>query len=146
MPWNNQANRLDIACKELIPIILACAVWGREWAGHHVTCYCDNQVVVASIRSSSSKQPHLMQLLHCLAFAEASLNFNVHPVYISTKVNHLADDLSRNCSSSIISKVTQADQSPMPVSHNLTRLLLGPQADWIWEPWHYQFQAIFKMA
>ena len=96
MPWNNQANRLDIACKELISIILACAVWGQEWAGHRVTCYCDNQVVAASIRSRSSKQPHLMHLLRCLAFAEVSLNFIVHPVYISTKANHMADDLSHN--------------------------------------------------
>ena len=93
-PWDSKAQALDISCKELIPIILASATWGHKWARHQVVCHCDNQVVVAALRSCSSRQPHLMHLLKCVAFAEASLNFNMSATYISSKSNHLADDSS----------------------------------------------------
>ena len=81
IPWDSKAQALDISCKELIPIILASATWGHKWAGHQVVCHCDNQVVIAALRSRSSRQPHLMHLLRCMAFAEASLNFNECHLY-----------------------------------------------------------------
>jgi hypothetical protein len=40
-------SRLSIVEKELIPIILGCAVWGHSWRGHQVVGHCDNQVFVA---------------------------------------------------------------------------------------------------
>ena len=96
IPWDSKAQALDVSCKEVIPIILASATWGHKWAGYQVVCHCDNQVAVAALRSRSSRQPHLMHLLRCVAFAEASLNFNISATYISTRSNHLADDPSRD--------------------------------------------------
>jgi len=81
---------------ELMLIILAAAPWGRYWRGHRMTCHCDNQVVVAFLCSHSSSQPSLMHLIRCLVYIEARFGFTVHPTYIDTKSNHLADDLSRN--------------------------------------------------
>ena len=31
VPWDNRAGNQSIAAKELVPIILACAAWGRSW-------------------------------------------------------------------------------------------------------------------
>ncbi len=124
------------------PIILACACWGQGWTGHRVACLCDNQVMVAAIGSRSSRQPHL---LRCLAFAEASrLNCSVVAMYISTSMNHLADDLSRNRSISFLSKVPQADPVPTQVPLGLMELLCNPQADWISPHWRHQFRSIFR--
>ena len=64
--WDGQSRDLDISNKELFPIILACATWDRHsWTGHHVTCHCANQVVVAcpSSLSLSLKQAGIMHLL-----------------------------------------------------------------------------------
>jgi len=146
--WDQQAStlELDIAVKELIPIILACTAWGHGWAGHRVNCHCDNQVVVACIHSRSSRQPDIMYMLRCLAFVEAKLGFLVHPLYINTKLNHLADDLSRNRLSSFLSKVPQANATPSPIPRGLLELLLNRQADWILEQWHHRFHAIFNLA
>ncbi len=36
--WDYRSSHLTIAEKELLPIILACATWGRAWQGHRVTC------------------------------------------------------------------------------------------------------------
>ncbi len=42
LPWDDRSRELSIACKELIPIALACTAWGHQWHGYRVTCHCDN--------------------------------------------------------------------------------------------------------
>ena len=69
--WDSQSQALSITEKELIPIILACNTWGKAWQGLQVLCYCDNQVVVAGLRSRTSRDRGLMHLLRCLVFVEA---------------------------------------------------------------------------
>lgn len=54
---------LNIATKELIPIVIAIALWGRNWTGQVVQCQCDNSAVVAVIVSRTSKDQDLMHLL-----------------------------------------------------------------------------------
>ena len=77
-------------------------------------CHCDNQVVVASICSRSSRNPGLMHLIRCLVFIEARHNCFIHATYIDTRANHLADDLSRNRASHFLSKVPTANAQPSP--------------------------------
>ena len=59
---------VHIKVKELAPIVVACAVWGRQWQGSSVRCRCDNAAVVAVVRAGSSKHPLAMHLLRCLSF------------------------------------------------------------------------------
>ena len=42
---------IHITVKELLPIVLGVAVWGRAWRGYKVTCLCDNTAVVAIMNS-----------------------------------------------------------------------------------------------
>ena len=35
-----------ITIKELVPVVLAAAVWGKEWVGQTVQAHCDNAAVV----------------------------------------------------------------------------------------------------
>ena len=146
LQWDVRSRDLSIAEKELIPIVLAAATWGGAWHGRQVLCHCDNQVVVACLRSRTSKQKGVMQLLRCFVFVEAHFGFYLYPSYIGTKANHLADDLSRNNLCSFLSKVPSADCYPAPVSFPLLDLLLDPQADWTSPSWHRQFKAIFRTA
>ena len=141
--WDDRSCDLSIACKELIPILLACAAWGHEWQGHRVTCHCDNQVVVAGLRSRSSKDKSVMHLLRCLVFIEAHFNCYLSPEYIGTSQNDLADDLSRNRLSSFLSKVPEACHQPTLTSNRLLDLLLNPQEDWVLPAWRQQFRGIF---
>lgn len=144
LQWDARAQPLSIAEKELIPIILACAAWGRSWRGRQVVCLCDNQVIVACLRSRSSRHKGIMHLLRCLVFVEAFHQCYLHPSYVDTKCNHLADDLSRNHSFSFLSKVPNADPHPTPISQQLLELLLDQRADWILPHWNRQFSAIFS--
>ena len=88
----------------------------------------------------------IMHLLRCLVFVEARFGFSIMPMYISTKANFLADDLSRNNLVSFLSKVPQADSTPTKVSVRLLELLLDQQADWTSRTWRPQFRAIFNEA
>ena len=137
IPWDTRSSPLSIAAKELLPIIVACWAWGRTWSGLHIQCRCDIQVVVAGIRSRSSKAKGMIQLL-----IEAYHHFHLTAEYI----NNIADDLSRNMLSSFLAKVAYADRSPTPASQHLWELLLNQQEDWTSPNWRTQFKTIFNKA
>ncbi len=143
--WDATTQNLSIAEKELIPIILACSVWAPRWRNTQVICHCDNQVVVACLRSRSSRVKVLMHMIRCLVYLEAQFEFHLSPLYISTHDNHLADDLSRNNLFSFLSKVPKADTHPSPIPRELIPLLTNPeQNDWTTPSWRQQFRSTFS--
>lgn len=144
LPWDATSVELPIAVKELLPIILACAVWGRSWSGGLVHCHCDNQAVVASLRSRTSQNKHSQHMLRALAFIEARYDLILQPYYINTKHNVLADALSRNQLSVFLSKVPQADKGPSPPPSHLISLLMDPEMDWLSHRWRSRFSGTFR--
>ena len=46
----------NISAKELLPIVVAAATWGRHWRGRVVVCHCDNQAVVAALRGGYCRE------------------------------------------------------------------------------------------
>ena len=142
--WPAGCQRLTIAEKELIPIIVACGVWGHQWANAQVVCHSDNQVVVAALQARTSRDKGIMHLICCLVFIKARLRCYLTPTYVSTHDNHLADDLSRNQLSSFLSNVPSADQLPTPIPQPLLELILDHQADWSSVAWTSRFNAIFS--
>jgi hypothetical protein len=144
LQWDQRSQAFTIMVKELLPIILACAVWGPSWSGHRVLCHCDNQAVVACLRSRTSRDQHCMHMLRTLAFIEARLSFSLQPRYINTRANHLADDLSRDNLLAFLSKVPHADSSPTILPGPLLSILLDPALDWTCPRWLRQFSATFR--
>ena len=142
--WDQRSYSLQIMTKELLPIVLACATWGPGWHNHRVRCLCDNQAVVAAIRSRTCRESHCMHLLRALAFLEAQHNFHLQPEYIDTRANHLADDLSRNKLSSFLLKVPHADRQATPLPAPLVHLLLDQSQDWTSPLWLRLFSTIFR--
>ena len=146
LPWDSRSQPLSIAAKELLPIILACTMWGHLWRNHRVICHCDNKVVVACLQSRSSRDNGVMHLLRCLVFVEAQFQFFLYPSYINTRLNHLADDLSRNRLSSFISKVPGAVPHPSPLPTHLLDLLLNMEVDWTSPTWRHLFTTTYTTA
>ncbi len=54
--------------KELLPIVLAVALWRHLWKGVTVSCKCDNMAVVAIVNSGRSRMDKAMHLMRCLSF------------------------------------------------------------------------------
>ena len=81
---------------ELVPIMVACLVWGRRWAGRRVCIMSDNMGVVGVWGRGWSGSPVIMALLRQLLFLTARLQFVLHIEYVPTRDNGAADALSRN--------------------------------------------------
>ena len=64
--------------KELLPIVVACAVWGNSMKGKTVRIKCDNAAVVAILKSGTSKDGLAMHLLRSPFFYTA-----YHQVFIA---------------------------------------------------------------
>ena len=127
--------------------MVAATVWGSVWHDQKILCHCNNQAVVAVLCSRTSKHPQIMHMLRCLFFIEASYGFELSCAYISTRANHLANDLSRNNITSFLSKVPSAgSKSPVPIPTQLLVVLLGPAMYWTLPGWTQHFRATFTMA
>ena len=94
--WPVTWSGINITAKELLPNVLATAMWGSLWSGQAVRFYCDNVAIMNTISSGKSTEPLLMQLLrglHLFAMKHASCFTAAH---IAGVENGATDALSRN--------------------------------------------------
>ena len=68
LEWPPQWFTVHIMSKELLPIVLSCAVKGPLLARHKVPFQCDNSSVVAALQKDSARVSTVMHLLRCLCF------------------------------------------------------------------------------
>ena len=47
--WDSHTAPLHITIKELLPVVIATAIWGHNWVGKTVRALCDNMAVVHTI-------------------------------------------------------------------------------------------------
>lgn len=141
LQWGEKSEHLNIATKELVPIIIAAVIWGQRWKEEKVIVRCDNAAVVAVLTSRYSKDTHLMQMLRCLFFIEAHYQFKMEVVHIPGVENDLADDLSRNNLVSFRKKFNACDPEPSVIPPSLLQWLLHPQLDWTSPTWMELFNS-----
>ena len=94
--WSQEWTSIGIMAKELTPIILSCAVWGKLLWRQKVLFQCDNSSVVASIQKGSCKDSQVMHLLRILSFFTAYYDIELIAAHIPGVANATADHLSRN--------------------------------------------------
>ena len=83
--WPSSWTALHLTVKELAPIVMACAVWGKRWQGRSIRCICDNAAVVSIINSGSSRDATVMHLMRCLFFFQAVFSLSIHAVHLPGK-------------------------------------------------------------
>ena len=96
LQWTNPLKSLSIAHKELIPIVIAVFVWGKQWAALIVQFITVNEAVATILNKLYCLDTGLRSLLRCLVFFAAKYNFWFTGVHIPGTKNTLADALSRN--------------------------------------------------
>ena len=111
--WPEGLESWSIAIKELVPIIMACAMWGWEWQGSTVLVHCDNKAVV-SVLNGCAKDTLLVHLLRCIFFIAAHYELSVRAAHIPGKDNMAADAISRDNLPLFHSQVPQAAKDPSP--------------------------------
>ena len=143
--WSPTWKSIGIMAKELAPIVLSCAVWGKLLSHKRVLFQCDNQSVVAAIQKGSSKDVSAMHLLRCLWFFVAYYDIDITSTHIAGITNTTADHLSRNNLSSFFSLNPQALQHPTPLPPSLLKIIALPGQDWTSETFRLQFKATILM-
>ena len=138
--WPDCFASKSIAAKELLPIVMACFVWGTAWRQRHVLAHCDNQAVVEVINAGSCRDPDLMQLLRSLFFVTAHLQITLRAVHIPGHLNRAADAISRDHLISFHMQVPEARPSPTPLPPPLIELLVLRQPDWTSPAWARWFR------
>ena len=64
--WEGTWADHQIAIKELIPIVVTCAVWDHQWQNKQVLVMSDNMAVVEVISALSSRDSTIMHLLRTM--------------------------------------------------------------------------------
>lgn len=138
LSWSmvEEVRAWTIMPKELLPIVVAAAVWGPQWRRLTVKARCDNMAVVATIRSGSCKEQHAMHLRRCLAFIEASVPFVLVAEHIKGEDNVVADALSRDNLNLARSVMQESAVEAEKVPRSLLVLLTETSRSWSELEWN----------
>ena len=146
LQWSGAASSAHITIQELIPIVLAAALWGHFWAGKTVRALSDNMAVVHIINCKQSRNTDAMHLIRCLTLIECAYDFVVVSKHLPGKHNSIADALSRNQQSGFLSLYPQASPLPTPVPSSLLQVVVCQKPDWTCVNWATLFANIFNKA
>ena len=146
LEWAGLLQEAIIATKELIPVVLAVAIWGRHWAKKSIRILSDNSTVVSAINSNTSRVPDMAHLLRCLAFLQAHFQGQISAGHIPGIHNTAADAISRNNKSQFLSLCPQACPIPEAIPSELLHLLLLEKPDWCSRRWTDLWSSIFHQA
>ena len=135
--WPSSWSEVEITAKELVPIVVAAAIWGRGWPGQHVSFHSDNMAVVAILNAGSARDHRLTHLLRCLYFYSAGFNFQYTAIHVPGRENVVADAISRNNVNLTCFLPTQACRIEVPWT--LMELLLEHTPDWGSQLWTTRF-------
>ncbi len=83
-------DSVHITVKELLPIVIACALLGKSWQGKTVRCRRDNAAVVAIVRSGRSKH-QVMQPMRSLTLFAATYDVSLVAEHLPGIQNQAAD-------------------------------------------------------
>ncbi len=125
-------QKATISSKELLPLVIAAAVWGPLWRGAVVLCHCDNQAVVSVVSGGYCRDPPMAHMLRCLFFIEAYFDLTLSANHVPGVQNRVANCISRNNLDEFFSLTPQAQLQPIAISPGLVSQLVLPKED---KPW-----------
>ena len=76
-PWAYSIINSHTTVREMIPIVIACALSGHLRWGSTVLAQCDNIAVLHLVNHGSYKNQEVMNLGRCLAFISAKFDFHI---------------------------------------------------------------------
>ena len=142
--WPDSWSAHSITVKELLPIVTAVALWGRNWSQQRVLCRCDNMAVVHLLQKRSSRDKTIMHLLRSLHFFLARHDIRLTATHIPGKFNVLADALSRNHLQVFHQQAPMANQEGIAIPEPLRELLITMQPDWNSPAWESRLRSFLK--
>ena len=93
--WPQSWHSINIAVKELYPIVVALEMWSVFIPNTRMLVFCDNEAVCYIVNNQTSKDRQLMSLVRRLTIALMRSNVLLRAKHVPGKLNVLADALSR---------------------------------------------------
>ena len=141
--WNRDWLSKNNTLKEMVPIVLATAMWGRHCSHKHVLVYMAAMQIMAS---KTSKEQGIMHLLRCLHFFTAIFDIKLEVVHLAGKLNVMADAISRNSIQNHQIASCRMQWSPDPIPPILWQLLVTAQPGWTCVNWKELLKNFAKQA
>ena len=137
--WPESWSGVNIAAKEMVPVVISVAVWGQQWVGHTLLVRSDNMAVVQALTVGTARDPLLMHLLRCMHFFTASHQIGIQARHLPGALNIAADALSRDNMTILFASVPQAHREAVEVPAPLLDMLLHQRPDWTSPTWRRMF-------
>lgn len=107
-----------IAIKELLPIVLAIAVWGPSLSTKRILFHCDNMSIVHILNDMTSKDKFIMVLVRKLVLFSLTHNILIRSSHIPGKHNVICDLLSRFQLRKALQTAPWLDPQPQPINQD----------------------------
>ena len=133
LEWPESWKSTNIAAKELVPVVVAAAIWGPCWYKKCIRFRTDNMAVVDVIRTRTARDPLLIHLVRCLVFYAAFYNFDCTAEHLPGEHNLAADALSRN-NLALFSSLTP-QMPPFTIPQPVLDLLVEIRPNWGSRAW-----------
>ena len=138
-------NPLSIILKQMFPVVLAAAMFGRLWAGKVIQFMVHNMVVVDVINATYGNDLNMMHLIRLLIFFASKYNFWFIAVHIPGRLHVAADALSRNNMSYVFHAGFSGGLSADCVAPALVSLL-SQNITWTCKSWIKLFRDTLQQA
>ena len=92
--WPEVWLPIPIMAKEMVPLVLSCAVWGPLLARKTVLIQCNNTRVVAAVKKGSAKEELVMHLLCTLCCFVAYFDISITIEHIAGSAKQAAEQIS----------------------------------------------------
>lgn len=143
LPWPPALQSASIQVKELAPIVVAAAIFGKDWPGKVVRFVVDNLAVVGIVQATYSSEAHLMHLVRLLYFFASFHGFWFSAEHIAGVDNTLADAISRNNADLFLSQVPQAERRPTAIPPALVEFITA-DLSWTSTTWIRLFNSTIQ--
>ena len=144
LQWSEGNPLHSIVLKELFPVVLACAGWGRRWTVTYIPCHSDNVAAVSQVNRLHARDHLASHLLRCLALFMAKFDFSLRAVHIAGRLNTGADYLSRGRVQPFVTIHSSASHFPTQVPQELVDMLLCPQHEWTSPSWRQLYSSFWR--
>ena len=141
-PWAADWLDINIATKELVPVVIAVGIWGPRWSISQILIHTDNMAVVKIIKARTSHDKLIMHLLRCLHFLCAMYSIHMLALHIPGVENIPADALSHNNLNQFLISTPKADCSATPVPWQLWDLVVASRPDWMCSSWRSKLRKL----
>ena len=123
LPWSAEWSTVSIMAKELVPIVISCAIWGPTLTRKRTELQCDSMSLVTAINKGYAKNSTVMHLLCRLWFFTALFNIDIKATHKAGINNDAADMLSRNQTKRFMTAHPHASKFPTLLPATLTNLI-----------------------